>query len=380
MGRVVVDEERVRAACRERVLPLARGMAALTPVVGCLLLFVGRAAEAPVIVAWLAAVAALSVGAVLTTWRLPPDRPGGRDLTGWERRYTVFVVLCAGVWSTAPWVLRPPDGSEELQVLQVLLLTTVGNSLVLVGAFLPRPSRAAIGVLSLGTMVSLVVAGAGANRLLVPFVPMYAAISWWMQSHLHRAATQALRLAIVNEQLLERLAEDQRVLEHEATHDRLTGLLNRAAFLDLAAGRTAAAAPGEQVAVAYLDLDGFKGLNDRYGHAVGDAVLVAASARLRTAVRAGDVLARFGGDEFTVLFGAADAADAASLRLVDAFREPVEVDGRHVAVGLSVGVARADADHGDVDELLRRADRALYAAKANGRGRVEVDDGSPVHT
>lgn len=376
MDRLADDDDLVRAAGRERVVPLARGMALTTPLIGLGLLAIGRP-DAPTAVAWLLLVAASSAVALVVT-RVPAGGVGmGPSALSWERRYSAYVVACSLVWSVAPWVLRPV-GEPELQTAQVLVLTTVGNSLVLLGAFLPRLSRAALVAISCGTMVSLLVAGTGANRWLAGFVPLYTVLSCWMQGHLHAAASRTIRLAIENQRLLARLAEDQQVLQHEATHDRLTGLLNRAAFLDRAYERARLArAGGGRMAVAYVDLDGFKGLNDRHGHAVGDAVLVAVAERLRGSVRADDVLARFGGDEFTVLFGAPGDAVAAAHRALDAFRSPVEVDGVALPVGLSVGIATSDGGVADVDELLRHADRALYDAKARGRGRVEVHQPGP---
>lgn len=377
MGRCEPSEELVRAACRRRVLPLARGMALLTPLIGVALLLVSRTASRSAVVVWLLLVAGSSSAALAVT-RGSRD-PGATDpwLARWETRYRAYVLICVTVWGLAPWVLQPRPGSPDLQTVQVLLLTTVGNSLVLLGAFLPDLSEQAVGLLSLSTATSLLVAGLGVNRWLATAVPVYAAVSWWMQGRLHDAATDGIRLALENERLVQRLARDQQVLEHEASHDQLTGLLNRAAFLERAQERVRdVAADDGAVAVAYLDLDGFKSLNDRHGHAVGDVVLATVATRLRAAVRADDLLARFGGDEFTLLLRDARDAEAAGARVVDALRPPVLVDGLAVSVGVSVGIAVASCGPADLEALLRDADAALYRAKANGRGRVEVHAGA----
>ncbi len=170
-------------------------------------------------------------------------------------------------------------------------------------------------------------------------------------------------------------------LSHRASHDPLTGLPNRAAAtgaLQAALGR-AAAAEGS-VAVLFVDLDGFKLVNDRCGHAAGDAVLCAVAARLLELLRDRDVVARMGGDEFVVVAEDVDAEGARALgeRLVAAVSAPVElvVDGAVLAprVGASVGVALSPGGRVGADRLLRKADVAVYRAKALGRGRVVLHD------
>ena len=139
----------------------------------------------------------------------------------------------------------------------------------------------------------------------------------------------------------------------------------------------------------YLDLDGFKVLNDTLGHAAGDQCLAATAERLRAAVRVGDTVARLGGDEFAVLLEgthmahAEEEAVAVAVRVEAALQVPVEVEGRPHRVVASVGIAAAGGvrDAGAVeaigpDELLRRADRAMYAAKTGGGGRHVVAGGS----
>ncbi|HYD10923.1 MAG TPA: GGDEF domain-containing protein, partial [Acidimicrobiales bacterium] len=119
--------------------------------------------------------------------------------------------------------------------------------------------------------------------------------------------------------------------------------------------------------------DGFKPVNDAHGHAVGDDVLVVAAQRLRSAVRPDDVVGRFGGDEFVVFLPGADVETARTVgeRLVLTIAEPVRVGGVEVVIGTSVGIV-GSAPQRSLDEQLRRADAALYAAKRAGRGRVIV--------
>jgi diguanylate cyclase (GGDEF)-like protein/PAS domain S-box-containing protein len=166
------------------------------------------------------------------------------------------------------------------------------------------------------------------------------------------------------------------LLAHRAAHDALTGLPNRAELehqLEVAIERAAAA--GSSLAVAYLDLDGFKVVNDSHGHGVGDELLRAVADRLRAQVRDGDVIARLGGDEFVVVLPGADLGCALGTaeRIREHLGQPLVVEGVEdvLQVSVSVGLAVAGPDD-TVTSLLRGADAALYEAKRRGRDRVEV--------
>jgi diguanylate cyclase (GGDEF)-like protein len=157
-------------------------------------------------------------------------------------------------------------------------------------------------------------------------------------------------------------------LGHQAFHDSLTGLPNRAMFGEQV-GR--ALADGEQVAVMFVDLDRFKNINDSFGHTYGDKVLVAAARRIKGCVRHRDVAARLGGDEFAVLVRDARPERLAELadRILEKLRgTPMRFGELQVTVDASVGIARVAAGD-DVDTLLRNADLAMYRAKRSGRGR-----------
>jgi diguanylate cyclase (GGDEF)-like protein len=169
-------------------------------------------------------------------------------------------------------------------------------------------------------------------------------------------------------------SEMQEKLRHQALHDALTGLPNRSLFLDRAStALELARRSGAWPAVVYLDLDGFKPVNDTYGHEAGDRLLQAFAARLHTCLRAADTAARLGGDEFAVLVHGPIDADGAG-RVIERIRaelaRPVDLgDGREATVGASIGVAMADGDTADVDSLVRRADGAMYEAKRARDGR-----------
>ncbi|WP_425999103.1 putative bifunctional diguanylate cyclase/phosphodiesterase [Caulobacter sp. DWR1-3-2b1] len=157
-----------------------------------------------------------------------------------------------------------------------------------------------------------------------------------------------------------------------AHYDPLTELPNRVLFQkDLSEALARRSRTGDQLAVHFIDLDRFKTVNDTLGHPLGDALLRIAAERLRSCVREGDTVARLGGDEFAVVqSGLTDLAGATKLaeRVVEAMAAPFDLQGHQVMIGASVGVAVAPSDGDDADELLKKADMALYRAKADGRG------------
>ncbi|GAA0810369.1 putative bifunctional diguanylate cyclase/phosphodiesterase [Spirilliplanes yamanashiensis] len=158
-------------------------------------------------------------------------------------------------------------------------------------------------------------------------------------------------------------------LSHDASHDVLTGLANRALFADRVAAATGRAQPGATTSVVLVDLDDFKTVNDTLGHAAGDALLVQVAERMRHELRPGDVVARLGGDEFALLLTTSQPADVDRLlgRVRERLRRPADIDGRPIAAQASFGIA--EAQPGDTaGELLRRADVAMYEAKARGNG------------
>ena len=166
-------------------------------------------------------------------------------------------------------------------------------------------------------------------------------------------------------------------LLHRTLHDILTGVPNRRLLVERTTQALDAAKRGADVAVMLIDIDYFKSINDNMGHAAGDRLLKVVAERLCACVESTDTVARLGGDEFALLLTEdGPGTDAASVarRVLEAVREPVDIEGRLVRVGMSIGIARPPRDGATPDEILKAADVALYKAKRNGRGSFAFFD------
>ncbi|QYG93110.1 EAL domain-containing protein [Iamia sp. SCSIO 61187] len=166
----------------------------------------------------------------------------------------------------------------------------------------------------------------------------------------------------------------EEALSHQAAHDALTDLPNRSMLL----ARLDAVPAGAPVAVLFCDLDGFKSINDTYGHERGDEVLRAVAGRLRNGLRAGEMVARFGGDEFVILCeGVTEPAEATAIatRVADSLRPPITVSGTELEVSATIG-ARLAVGPFDAATVVNDADAAMYEAKARVSGAIEVFDDS----
>ncbi|WP_263732405.1 putative bifunctional diguanylate cyclase/phosphodiesterase [Cellulomonas sp. SG140] len=203
-----------------------------------------------------------------------------------------------------------------------------------------------------------------------PLIAGYAVLTTLAVARLQLALVEARAAAAERAVVLDRLA-------HEATHDALTGAMNRASTLAEVEKALADVRPGAPVGLLYVDLDHFKQVNDTFGHVVGDEVLRSVVARIREVVRPEDVVGRIGGDEIVVLVRAVPSqralVDMAS-RIVAAVERPLRLEGQPQALWLSASVGVAFSHEGmvDPDDLVREADAGAYQAKAEGRARVQV--------
>ncbi len=197
---------------------------------------------------------------------------------------------------------------------------------------------------------------------------------------LHSRVGEPMLLCLLEDVGEQRAAEA--ALAHQARHDALTGLANRTLLRERLAREVAVR--GRRLGLLYVDLDGFKAVNDSAGHAAGDQLLVVVASALGGCVRAGDTVARLGGDEFALLCPGATRAETVAVgqRVLDALERPIVLDGIHARVGASIGVrwfagtSGAEAADGGPDasaeRLLDEADAAMYAAKRAGKGRIVV--------
>ncbi|MGB7440876.1 MAG: EAL domain-containing protein, partial [Coleofasciculaceae cyanobacterium] len=173
--------------------------------------------------------------------------------------------------------------------------------------------------------------------------------------------------------VMQRRIED--MLKHQASHDRLTGLPNRLLLDDrLSLALAHSHSQGKVLAVIFLDLDGFKTVNDTLGHAAGDLLLRSVAQRLKSCLRPQDLLARWGGDEFTFLLSSVNCAEEAiefATEILNTLNTPLQFDGREQHIKASLGIALAPYDGEDAETLLKNADAAMYLAKQRGRNNYQ---------
>jgi len=221
-----------------------------------------------------------------------------------------------------------------------------------------------------GLMITLTL---GACCFAAPFLgePMMLIVFMQIPFYLFSMTVAAFKL---NTMLVSTMRAE-RENEFHARHDMLTGLSNRSGLAKALETRLAKHAPTRRLALIYLDLDGFKAVNDTYGHMAGDRLLQLVAERLRGMLRAGDLVARIGGDEFIVLSQQTETAALRGFgeRLIREISRPYALDKRHdITVGASIGIALAPEHGEDMASLLAMADAALYQAKSDGKSRCVI--------
>ena len=309
----------------------------------------------------------------------------------------VLAAVGAGVATDVVWLLARTDGVAVpgvagrplSDVLDLAALLAVGAAATHPSAMHPAPERAAgraafdwrtpsparIAGLAAAALTPAVVLVAGATRPTAVDVPAVAAATALL------VLLVVVRLGAAVDVALRAAGEVQRLqtnFRHQATHDMLTDLPNRAQVMrDLGVALRRSRQSGQPVGVLFVDLDGFKKVNDSYGHRAGDEVLRQVAARIRATLPVEASAGRLGGDEFVVTIerfdpdrNGVDLAEA----LIAAVSAPMSLDIGTVGVGASIGMAVTRDGGTDVNRLLEEADTAAYRAKAGGRGRVEVFD------
>ena len=294
--------------------------------------------------------------------------------SGWSRRFkdpalTLAQILYAITCCAAAFVIAGPARGVTLPILAIILMFGIFG----------LTTRQMLGVLVYSLVAFGVASGVVAARDEPDYPTVVAAAYVGMVVVVLLSSTfLTTRVQSTREHLRRQKAELAQALEQIrqlATHDDLTGLLNRRAMLDrMQLEQRRSLRSGSPLLIAQLDIDHFKAVNDTHGHAAGDLVLQSFADTVRRNVRDTDVLARWGGEEFVLLLCATPAADAVTLmerlrQAVQAMQVPVAQGGQPITVTVSIGLAR----HAPADPLagtLERADRALYAAKAGGRNRV----------
>jgi diguanylate cyclase (GGDEF)-like protein/PAS domain S-box-containing protein len=260
----------------------------------------------------------------------------------------VLEMVCHFEGSATPW-------REAAETLRPVLLATLDG--------LPSPVRQVAEEQGYRACWAFPISRAG-----TPFVDAVLVV-WRREPGLPEPSAHILasRLVRLCELILERV-EHGRALAHAARHDALTGLANRERFFDVIEGHLSGT--GALLGVLYLDLDGFKPINDERGHAAGDEVLVTVADRMRASVRGSDTVARLGGDEFAIACPGADEAELVRLaeRLLAVVRAPIAVHGAPVQVGTTIGLATGRAGSCSGDVLVAAADQALLEAKAGAKG------------
>ncbi|HYW50613.1 MAG TPA: diguanylate cyclase, partial [Gemmatimonadaceae bacterium] len=297
----------------------------------------------------------------------------GPDLMTSRSTATETALILAAVLGVSTAVFSPDVPPVQFLVMPTVLLASF--RLGPLGAALSTVIVAIIG--SLGTVLAAQDGGGSADDITYRVFNFQLNLAVLFLTALPIGSAMAQRSQLERDLVEEKERSDRYAMEMASlvNVDDLTGLATRRHFLGQLDSMAASARRARQpLTLAMIDIDHFKPINDRHGHAVGDAVLMAIGAACRTAVRSADVIGRVGGEEFAMLMPLTDQDTA--YRIVDRLREAVAAisipssDGTSVSVTISVGMAMF-ADQ-EIDRLLLDADRALYAAKERGRNRIEL--------
>ncbi len=322
------------------------------------------------VVTWLALLVAAELATGAAAWhglrRPVAQRMRSVDAVAVSSGVVMLVCAVASVWMPAP-----ADRPDIELVYQLWICGTAAVMMAIAGA-MTRVFLAGPGVMNIVNTVLLASGLAGPPRVLSVFSSLYVVVLLLCQLE----QRNAMRSAVTNEHrahgLLDELAATNELLAFEAGHDLLTGIANRRRIIGELANELADLGEERELDVLFLDLDGFKDVNDTFGHEIGDELLVAAAGRITALVGDHDLVGRQGGDEFIVLLRGRTHDDARAL--AEQIRAALETSfrlGEHfVSVSASIGLVRCDRAGLEADDVLREADLALYRAKDLGRNCV----------
>lgn len=276
------------------------------------------------------------------------------DAERWEKVQGLVIVLiaaCVGTIATIAFYHR------DLSVHILAAALTFGYCAGVTVRISVRPliAAAAILIAAVPATISIMLYGDMAHWILTLLCVIFIIAALQSMLHVYRTTVRQIRLFLQ--------------MEHQARHDPLTGLGNRTALSE--AYLNLGSADDALTCVHCFDLDGFKHINDRFGHAVGDALLVATAGRLRETLEPPYLAVRIGGDEFVILqpdVRDPDHADALALRVVTMLGAPYQIAGEEITIGISLGYTMALAGSADLDQMMATADKASYRAKRNGGG------------
>lgn len=360
----------------------------LVAVLTCIIFWEGG--DGPLLLGWTLAVTVMSLFRSLSSVWLLRNMGNRRSAGIWGRANEVNFLFQGMAWASLAWM--PYDG-QDFGALFLVFFIPMG----IVAAATHNLSALPLGLAALSYPIAishffggLFLLGGPTGLLLAICAVIYIVVTT-AGAHMSNATlVNECRLTRINNfiaarsratvqelrEVQSRLMEANRRLEQLASHDPLTGLANRRALMErLEQERARSSRTGSGFSLLLIDLDHFKAVNDGNGHQVGDAVLEEAARRISEGLRASDLAARHGGEEFAVLLAETGLADAVTVaeRIRARLRDgSIQVCDSSVLITGSIGVAAWQGDRDRVDAIMSRADQALYAAKALGRDRVEL--------
>jgi diguanylate cyclase (GGDEF)-like protein len=320
------------------------------------------------LVAWVGVLAGISLWRHLLARAYQRNVVDPESVPAWERRFFVSLASASAAWGIGGWAVMPP-GSDAHQALVYFFVLGIAGGTSVVYAAQGRSVAVAISLILAPSAIYMLTFG----DLFHSAMAIGSIVFVFAASRGTRLLNDAMRRNI-------RLASE---IERLGRIDSLSGLSNRRAFTDFGTTAVAnASRSGRPCAVVMLDVDHFKAINDRMGHAGGDAVIRALGALLAGAVRSGECAGRIGGEEFAIILpdGGEQQAHALANRILDSVRTMrTPLGHQEIRTTVSIGVASTHGAPCTLDELLARADRALYAAKHQGRDRMLVAEDRPAH-